>query len=466
LRALGGSETFSRVDDISIKYTAKWFERGQSANPAAPYDVRHEEGNRIIDLRGGRSYRDQKTQFRGRSPYWGRQILKDKESFILDVISNVAYPINSAAVAGGIRGVQRRIPYLLLQMGLNRASTLRSLGESKVNGQLHHVITFADINGSQIALYFNARNNLLTKYETLGDDPILGDVTAETIFADYRDVGGLKFPYRMILKYGGELSSDQTYSEVKINTRPADELFAMPADATRGPEIQGPTSVSLRRLADDVYFVNGINSGDVWFYSQMFVIFKDYVLVVDAPLSNDISKAVIAKIESVAPAKPIKYLIPTHYHTDHTGGIREYIAKGATVVTTPGNQSFIIQIAGKPHSMRPDTLSSNPRQLAIEVLKERRIFKDDQHDVEIYNIGPSPHVDEIVVAYLPKEKILFVSDLMMTRMVEPLTPVTVTERDFVEKLRPLNLDVETIANGHGWVGSMKAFEESLKLSSR
>jgi len=188
--------------------------------------------------------------------------------------------------------------------------------------------------------------------------------------------------------------------------------------------------------------------------------------VVEAPLSNDISKTVIAKIESVAPGKPIKYLIPTHYHTDHIGGVREYIAKGATIVTTPGNQRFIEQIVGKQHSIRPDSLSSNLRAPTIEVFKDRRVFKDEQHEIQLYNIGPSPHADEIVVVYVPKEKILFVSDLMMTRMVEPFTPQTVTEKDFVEKLRGLNLQVESIANGHGWVGSMKAFEESLKRSSQ
>ena len=466
LQALGGIEAFRKVDDISLRSTARWYEIGQSANPAAPNDVRQEEVTRVFDLRGGRSYRDQKTLFRGASPYWGRQILKDKDSFILDVNSNVAYPVNSSAVAGNIRAAQRRIPDLLLQMALNRASSLRSLGTLRLGGELHHVITFVDPNGAQIALYFNARSNLLTKYETLGDDPILGDVLAETIFADYRDVGGVKIPFTVILKYGGDLIADQTYSEIRINTRPSDKLFAMPSDVTQGPEILGPTSASLRRLADDVYFVNGINSGDVWFYSQLVVVFKDYVLVVEAPLNNDISKTVITKIESAAPGKPIKYLIPTHYHTDHTGGVREYIAKGATVVTTPGNQSFIAQIAGTQHSIRPDSLSLNHREPTIEVFKDRRVFKDEQHEVQLYNIGPSPHSDEIVVVYLPKEKILFVSDLMMVRMVEPFSPRTVTELDFLEKLRGLNLQVETIANGHGWVGSMKAFEEAMKRSSQ
>lgn len=460
LQALGGTERFGRADDISLKYTAKWFEVGQSANPAAPYDVRQEDGTLVIDLHGGRSYRESKTRYRGDSrPYGRRQVLKDKGAFLLDGLTNVVYSINPSAVAGKTRAMQRRVPHLLLQMALDRATTLRSLGDINMNGELHHVISFADATGTQIALYFNARNNLLTKYETLGDDPIVGDVVGETIFADYRDIAGLKIPFRTILRYGGEVISDQRYSEVRTNTRPADELFAMPLDAVQGPEIPGPASPSLTTLAHDVYFVNGIGSGDVWFYSQMFVVFNDYVLVVEAPLNDGVSKAVIAKIQSVAPGKPIKYLIPTHYHTDHIGGIREYMTRGATVVTTPGNQSFIAGIAAKPHSMRADELSSNQRQPAIKVFKDKRVFKDDQHEVELYNVGPSPHVDEIVVVYLPRERILFVTDLMMTRSVGPFPPPSPTDLDFVEKIRRLNLKIETIANGHGWVGPMSQFLE-------
>lgn len=222
-------------------------------------------------------------------------------------------PVQSREVLGR----QRRIPHLLLQTALPRAGTLRSLGNESYDGRPHHVITFADVVGTQMALYFNVRTNLLTKFETLGDDPLLGDVLAETSFADYRDVEGLKVPFKIIVKYAGDVVSDQTYSEIKVNTHPDDQLFAMPKGVLNGPEILGPLSPTVTRLAPDVYFVNGISGGDIWFYSQMFVVFNDYVLVVESPLDETTSKAVIAKIEETAPGKPIKYIVPTHYHTDH-----------------------------------------------------------------------------------------------------------------------------------------------------
>lgn len=72
LQALGGIETFRRVDDISLKYTSKAFQQGHSANPDASYDVGEEQGLRVIDLRGARSYRESKIAYRGGSSYWER----------------------------------------------------------------------------------------------------------------------------------------------------------------------------------------------------------------------------------------------------------------------------------------------------------------------------------------------------------------------------------------------------------
>jgi hypothetical protein len=76
LQALGAIEVFRRIDDISLKHTSKAFQQGQSANPDASYDVGEEQGLRVIDLRGARSYRESKI-YRGGSSYWGRQVAKN-----------------------------------------------------------------------------------------------------------------------------------------------------------------------------------------------------------------------------------------------------------------------------------------------------------------------------------------------------------------------------------------------------
>ncbi|HKR60363.1 MAG TPA: hypothetical protein VJS64_11570, partial [Pyrinomonadaceae bacterium] len=65
VRALGGNDIFRSTEDISIRYSGKAFEQGQSANPKAPYYVRHEEGMRILDVRSNRSSFESKTSYLG-----------------------------------------------------------------------------------------------------------------------------------------------------------------------------------------------------------------------------------------------------------------------------------------------------------------------------------------------------------------------------------------------------------------
>lgn len=459
MQALGGSDAFRRTEDISLRFSGGTFEQGQSANPEASYYVRQEEGMRIIDIRGKRSSFESKTNYRGGDPYWGRQVLNDKSGFTLDLTTNVAYPIAPSAVAARARSAQRLFPHLLLQEVLSRAGTLRWLGDGD-EGRREQIITFADVGGNQIALYFDGDTHLLRKFESLGDDPVFGDLLRETLFSDFRDVAGLKVPSRIVVKYAGEIVSDLKYIDIKVNTHPGEEIFQAPGGFEQGPETLGPLSPSVTKIAEGVYFLNGMSGGAVWFYSQLIVAFKDYVLVVEAPLDNGVSQAVIAKIK--VPGRPIKYLVPTHYHFDHLGGIRAYIAEGATVVTTPGNKALIEKIAAAPHSIRPDALSLLGRKPLIETFTGKRIFSDGERTVELYDVGPSPHVDEMVIAYLPQEKIVFVSDLCMTRIKVKIPPTSQTNMDFARKIRKLDLQIQTIANGHGWVGTMAEFRHALE----
>jgi glyoxylase-like metal-dependent hydrolase (beta-lactamase superfamily II) len=462
IRALGGSEAFRSTEDISIEYSGRAFEQGQSANPQAPYYVRQESGTRIIDLRGKRSLFESKTNYIGGSGSSTRvrQVLNDKSSFTLDLETKVIYPIAPSAVASRNRSNQRLFPHLVLQEALGRASTLRWLGD-ETDERREQIITFADGGGSQIALYFDSATHLLTKLESLGDDPIYGDVERETLFSDYRDVAGIKIPSRLVLKYAGEVLSDLRYDDIRVNTHPAEEVFQAPRDFEKGPETLGPLSPTVTKLAQGVYFLNGMSAGSVWFYSQLFVEFKDYVLVVESPLNSDVSRIVIAKIKELIPGKPIRYLVPTHYHFDHFGGVRGYLVEGATVVTTPGNKALIERLAAAPHTFNPDALSRSGKAL-VETFTGKRIFSDGERTVELYAVGPSPHVDEIIIAYLPQEKILFVTDLCMTRIAGKMPPPNETTLDFDKKIRQLNLQIQTIANGHGWIGTMEEFRKNLE----
>src|SRR5207249_7189804 len=67
--------------------------------------------------------------------------------------------------------------------------------------------------------------------------------------------------------------------------------------------------------------------------------FRDYIAVVEAPESETRSIAVIDAVKKVIPSKPIRYVINTHSHFDHLGGLRTYAAEGATIIRSEEHTS-------------------------------------------------------------------------------------------------------------------------------
>ena len=124
------------------------------------------------------------------------------------------------------------------------------------------------------------------------------------------------------------------------------------------------------------------------------------------------------------------------------------------MVTTPGNKAFVERLARTPHTIRPDALSREARAPVIETFTKRRVFTDGSHTVELHDVGPNPHVGEIVIAYLPKERILFQADLVGLPADGPLPPASPATVDLVRKIRAMGLGVDTIVGAHGRVGTM------------
>src|SRR5205807_1019357 len=89
-------------------------------------------------------------------------------------------------------------------------------------------------------------------------------------------------------------------------------------------------------------------------HHSVVVAFKDFIAVIEAPLNEDRSKAVIAEAKRLVPGKPIKYLVSTHHHFDHSGGLRTYVAEGASVVTHASNTAFFEKTFMAPATIVPD----------------------------------------------------------------------------------------------------------------
>jgi len=448
VQAMGGLEALRSVKDFTLKEKGKVYARYQSPTPQLPYTVGTSEETLTVDNDRGLLFDDAKAA-NGGFNNWVTTIINGSEGHTLDMWSRTDTPIVNPSI-NNFRGLIRRMPVFVLLEALDRAATLRYVGEDSLGGKKQKVISVIRPDNQLLSLFFDAKSNLLSRYEYLYADPMAGDSVIAQSYPAYRAVGKVKVPTGRSLYNSGGVIQETEYTDVQINTHPAESLFVVPQGLEKlaaAPATPPPPAVV--KVADDVYVLNGLNGGT---HNVMFIAFNDYVLVIEAPeqiIYGSASVQALAKIKETVPGKPIKYLVLTHHHSDHAGGFREYVAEGATVVTTPGNKAFLEQVARIDSSLLPKA-SASKHALVIETIEnKKRVFQDDKHRVEFYDIGPNPHATEILVAYLPKEKILFQADMLNPAANGSIPIAQDVTLSFNESLQKLGLDIEKIYGVHG-----------------
>ncbi len=304
--------------------------------------------------------------------------------------------------------------------------------------------------------------NLLQRIHTWVPDPVLGDANYEHEFsnADYIDIGdGIRFPtvwhshtgwddnYQAQSINAGHNAFGGNQSNVQANVCPG--ALNVPASVR---DARFPTNVVIEELADGVWLMGGDS------HNSVAIEFEDYITVVEAPLDERRNLAVIDEIVRLIPDKPIRFLVNTHQHHDHIGGLRTYMHIGATIITHWKNYEFYTRdvLNYSPRTLDPDMVSLwPPTELAegyqYETVRENYVLTDNQRNLHISYVHPLNHVEGMLVAYLPGEKILIEADLFSVLAPGETIPDTPSQanRSLYNHVQRLHLDVETIVPIHG-----------------
>ncbi|HEV2885196.1 MAG TPA: MBL fold metallo-hydrolase [Pyrinomonadaceae bacterium] len=458
ITALGGLQAIRDAKDVSARISGYSYARNQSLHVNAPYDKMSREENLYIDVANRKYIIETRDPLPGGFVFGGKQVIVGNQGFFVNPRDKTVSPLNLANFNN--IGLLRRFPHLLLIAAYETAaSTLRWRGQEMYAGKLHNVISFASNNGIVWTLFFDARTNLLSKYEQMVSDSIAGDSIQETIFPGYRSVGALKVPTKRITKRAGELTEEVDYKDVQFNTRPGDAAFAKPDGLDELPQFTPPPTKETK-LADGVYlFESGANS--------LVVEFADYVMVIEPYAGGRGAKPTINKVREMFPQKQLKYVVITHHHDDHSGGLRGYIAEGVTIVTTAANQKYFEKMAASNFTINRDDQTTNKKKPVFQFIKnEKSLFDDGNQVMEIIDIGPSPHAKEMLIAYLPKHKLVFQGDLVNLPNTGKYMPTTVNVSTihFFDMVKRLGLDVDRVAAVHGpttsWDDLRKAVEKT------
>ncbi|RYG03104.1 MAG: MBL fold metallo-hydrolase, partial [Chitinophagaceae bacterium] len=282
--------------------------------------------------------------------------------------------------------------------------------------------------------------NQVESIKTWIDTPVLGDTLYETQFSNYKEISGTQFPQHILRKQGGFPILDVEVSSVKTNVPVEITVPQNVADAK-------PVAVKVesKQLATGIFYLTGGT------HHSVVVDQRDHIVVIEAPLNEERSLAVIAKAKELVPGKPIRYLINTHAHFDHSGGLRTYVDAGAIIVTHEANKSYYQKIWAQPHSIKPDLLAASKKSAKFQTFHGKYELTDGARKIDIYPIAGNSHNDAFALVYLPTEKILVEADAYTPLAAGAPAPTSVNpySQNLLENIQKLNLDVEWIAGLHG-----------------
>jgi len=358
--------------------------------------------------------------------------------------------INPALAAVADRQHQLWItPHGVMKAAMKNNATVQAQTEG---GKKMTTISFAVPGQLKVKALVNERN-LVEKVDSWNTNPVLGDMLTETTYADYKDFGGVQFPTKITQKQGGFPTIDLTISEVKPNA-PVD--IQVP-DNVR----QASVKVETDKVADGVWYLTGGT------HHSVLVEMNDHLVVIEGPQDDARATAVIAEVKKTVPNKPIKYVVNSHHHFDHAGGLGAFVAEGAIIITHDVNKAFLEQSLAAPRTVQPDKLVQSGKKATVEGMQDKRVLSDGTRTVELYLIQGNAHHDGLIMAYLPKEKLLVEADAYTP--VAPNAPQPAQPNPFsmnlYDNVERLKLAVDQLLPLHGRKVPLAELQKAIGKSS-
>jgi len=295
-------------------------------------------------------------------------------------------------------------PWGFLRGAAASAATVKS---QRIDGTAYQVVTWMPAQKApsgqpyRLVGYINPQN-LVERVETWSEHPVLGDLHVETRYSDYRDAGGVKVPGRIAQRRIGMETFVAVIGSARAN--PPDLAALM----TPSQPVERRAAAAIAAASENVAAgVHRITAG----YVALAVEMRDHVVILGGGGGEAEGQAILAEARRLVPGKPVRYVVNTHPHFDHAAVLPTFAAEGITVLTDDPNRYFLEQALSSPRTLVGDALAKSRRRPKVESVVDTRVLKDSTRSIELRHLVKFEHSDGMLVAYLPKEKILFTADV-------------------------------------------------------
>jgi hypothetical protein len=480
--AMGGADRLAALQSVSAKGTVKQWEPEQSDVPGGEMRFANETSFDVLQDRKSRASRtDIERRFAYPAPrtYKFTEIVTPDAGFVLGVDSTgrnaqsqkMTPPAHSMSglrlTASQRESLRGSTTALLAQMQANPQNVRPAL-DLMARGQSYPAVTYGPY-----TIGFDAQSGLPAIIRTLDYDNMWGDVTYDVVLSDWRDVGGVKVPMNRKYELNGRLVQETLLSDVQFNAPVDAAKFEVPAalrsDAAKPAggnlpyqwvirrqfigtyldsehtsyDSRGSQGLRLQELAPGVFHVVGGS------HNSLLVEMSDHLVMVDAPVSDGQSLWVVEQARQRFPGKPIKFLVLTHHHMDHAGGVRGVLAQGAVLVVGQGARDHYRRVLASPMQRNPDMKPMDFSQVPILEVPESHVMSDSTgRQVIAYVMQDNPHAKGLLMAYVPHAKLGYVTDVWTPGVPLPEKP-NAGLMSVVNTVKRAGIQPERFAGGHG-----------------
>lgn len=309
----------------------------------------------------------------------------------------------SPAAAGGLVTVVARFcPPLLLQRALQNARSLAWLGESSVGAD---IVEFSFDETTRFRFHVAKTDHRVTRLEAVAPDAVTGDDVGAVEYSGTQKVGGITFPTHLVTFRRGARTFDMAIEAVAVNPTLPDTLFQPPADY----RLVSDDKVATKQINARIYEVGGLGGGN---YRSQFIVMDDFVVAFEAPLGIPATRQVIAEIRKVAGEKPIRYVVISHFHSDHAGGVGAYVDIGTTIVSVTENKDVLRTYAQSRSLIQGLGGNRSDLQPAFQAVGTEGFDITDAggHRLRVINFE-TPHVERLLALYEPETRTAIDGDL-------------------------------------------------------